>query len=185
MRALGLVALACALPACAPTVETPVEAAYRRDLRDAERVAAQLRQLPRVQSAHVTLTRPADDPLRRPDAPRAAPSASAVLVLAPDVRRPDKGDAAAAPDAAAIPVALATDVRALVAAVAPEIAAERVTVVARPAAPPIELRRVGPFEVTRASRRPLLAALLALLALCAALGATLALRERGRRNAAA
>lgn len=179
-----LVSLTSSLPACAPTVETPAEAAYRRDLRDAERIAAQLRQLPRVRSAHVTLTRPADDPLRSPDATRPAPSASAVLVLAPDVRRPDNADHGALPDGTTS-AALTTDVRALVAAVAPEISLERVAVVARPAAPPVELHRVGPFEVTRDSRRPLLAALLVLLVICAALGATLALRERGRRNAAA
>lgn len=121
-----------------------------------------------VLDAGVTLTRAVEDPLRDP-APPPPPSASVVLAL----------------DARAAPGALDADARALVAAVAPEVPAASVTVLARPVAPPPVLARLGPFEVARASRTPLLAALLGLLALCAGLGSALALRERARRAASA
>lgn len=177
LAAALLLATLAALSGCAPTVETPAEAAYRRDLRDAQRISAQLLGLPRVKSAHVTLTRPAADPLRSPAAIAQLPSASVVLVLHREVRH--GGDSLPSPAPPASP--LAADARALVTAVAPELSAERIAVLAHPEAPPVELSRVGPFEVTSGSRRPLLIALLCLLALCAGLGATLAVRERARR----
>jgi hypothetical protein len=167
-----LLLLLLALPCCAPTVDTPAEASYRRDLRDAERIAAQLRHLPLVREAHVTLTRPAEDPLRPSGA--ATPTASASVVLDVDLSREGGADAAA----------LTADARALVTAVAPEVAPAAVTVLARPPEPAPVLTRVGPFAVARRSRGPLLAALLGLLALCAGLGATLAARERSRRAGA-
>jgi hypothetical protein len=175
--ALALAAALSALSGCAPTVETPVEAGYRRDLRDAQRISAQLLQLPRVKSAHVTLTRPAADPLRSATSIEQPPSASVVLVLHREARHAGDPRPSLAPPASQ----LAADARALVTAVAPELSAQRIAVLAHPEAPPVELSRVGPFEVTSASRRPLLIALLCLLALCAGLGATLAVRERARR----
>lgn len=168
------------LAGCAPSVETPAEAGYRRDLRDAERLAAQLRQLPAVREAHVTLTRPVVDPLRQPAAPNAstppgtsAPPGAAAILLSLD----------GALDGAAEAEALARDARALALAVAPELPPSAVAVVARAKEPPPVLSKVGPFEVARRSRAPLLAALLGLLAACAGLGLTLAVRERGRRAA--
>lgn len=172
----GLALLAAAslpLAACAPSVETPAEAGYRRDLRDAERLAAQLRHLPAVREAHVTLTRPVVDPLRQPAAPSADPPGAAAILLSLD----------GALAGAAETDALARDARALALAIAPELPPSAVAVVARAKEPPPVLARVGPFEVARRSRAPLLAALLGLLAACAGLGITLALRERGRRLA--
>jgi hypothetical protein len=174
-RALPLLLAAlCSLGACSPSVDTPAEAGYRRDLRDAERVAAQLRHLPMVRQAHVTLTRPVVDPLRPTAIAAGAPesaAATASVVLEVDAAREGGVDTAA----------LTADARALVTAVAPELAPAAVTVIARNAAPPPVLAKVGPFDVARRSRGPLLAALLGLLALCAGLGATLAARERSRR----
>ncbi len=166
-----LAATSLPLTACAPSVETPAEAGYRRDLRDAARLAAQLRHLPSVREAHVTLTRPVVDPLRQPAAPSAsAPPGAAAILLSLD------GALAGAAEADA----LARDARALALAVAPELPPAAISVVARAKEPPPVLAKVGPFEVARRSRAPLLAALLGLLAACAGLGITLALRERGR-----
>lgn len=152
------------LAACAPTIESPEQASYQRDLRDATRAAAQLEHLPHVRAAHVTLSRAIEDPLRvEPPAPSAA---SVVLVVDDDARA----------------AALADDARAIVLAIAPELPPERVTVLARAEPPPIPWVRVGPFRVAPASRRPLLVAACALLALCAVLGVALALRERSRRG---
>ncbi len=183
----GLALLAAAwlpLAGCAPSVETPAEAGYRRDLRDAERLAAQLRQLPSVREAHVTLTRPVADPLRQPAAasastPPGTSAASAASAGAAAILLSLDGALVGAAEADA----LARDARALALAVAPELPPSAVAVVARAKEPPPVLAKVGPFEVARRSRAPLLAALLGLLAACAGLGLTLAVRERGRRFA--
>jgi hypothetical protein len=148
---------------CTPTIDTPEEAARQRDLRDADRVVQQLLRVPMIERASVTLTRGAADPLRAFVPP--APAASAVIQI----------------DARAEPSVIAADVRAVVTAVAPEITGDRVTVIARPRAPLPQLVQVGPFAVARGSRAALLAALLGLLALCAGLGVSLALRERAHR----
>jgi hypothetical protein len=149
--------------ACTPTLDTPEDAAHHRDLRDADRVAQQLLRVPMIERASVTLTRGAADPLRAIGPPPA--SASAVVQI----------------DARADASSIAADVRAVVTAVAPEIAADRVTVIARPRAPLPQLVHLGPFVVARSSRAPLLAAVLGLLVLCAGLGVALALRERAHR----
>lgn len=157
--------VACAASvACAPTVESPAEAGHRRDLRDAAIIAQQLGHVPLVQAAHVTLTRPTADVLR--GEPGAAP-ASASVVLVHDAR--------------AEAAALTRDARALVTAVAPEVTSARIAVVTRPSAPPPVLAAVGPFQVAAGSRSGVMAALVALLAACAGLGITLAVRERSRR----
>ena len=157
-------AVAAALAACAPTVETPADAAHRRDLRDAAAIAAQLARLPMVTHADVVLRRPVADPLRA--APPAAATAAVLLVH----------------EARAAGGSLVADARALVAGAAPEVAPEHLTVVARPAAPPVVLAPVGPFRVAASSRPGLVATLVALLALCAGLGVTLAWRERQRAS---
>lgn len=175
-----LAAAALPLAACTPSVETPAEAGYRRDLRDAERLAAQLRHLPSVREAHVTLTRPVVDPLRQPAAPSAFPPGTSAASGAAAILLSLDGALVGAAEADA----LARDARALALAVAPELPPSAVAVVARAEEPPPVLSKVGPFEVARRSRAPLLAALLGLLAACAGLGITLAVRERGRRFAA-
>jgi type III secretory pathway lipoprotein EscJ len=162
-----LAIVACAVtapPSCVPTVETPDQAGQRRDLRDADQIAQQLARVPMVQRAHVTLTRPVVDPLHASAREPTPASASAVVLIDP---RADGN-------------AISTDVRALVTAIAPEIRADRITVIARPSAPPPLLARLGPFSVARSSRPALLATLIGLLALCAGLGLTMAVREHSR-----
>lgn len=159
-RAAAL-ALAAALAAgCAPPVVTASEAGRARDERDAAALAATLRRLPLVREVHVTLTRPVADPLSG-SAP--APAAAAALLLH---------------DPRASSSELAQDARALIAAAAPEVAPERLAVLARPSAPPPVLATVGPFSVARQSRPALVAALVGLLGLCAVLAGVLAWRER-------
>ena len=160
------IAAALGISACAPPVDGPVAHQRAIDRDDADRLAAQLGQLPGVVAASVVLHHALRDPLAvTPPAP-----ATAAAVISVD----DRADRDAIRGAAAR----------LIHATLPELPAG--------AALPIEvnatvrratLARVGPFSVEASSRTPLKATLaLACLAI-AALAALLARRHR-RGNSA-
>jgi type III secretory pathway lipoprotein EscJ len=145
--------------ACAPTIDGPVERQRTRDRHDADRLAAQLAQLPGAIRAEVTLHRPIVDPLTR----LATPPSAAVLVVIDD---------------GADRQAITRGALALVRGTAPEIAEPAIVVelgAVRPA-----LSRVGPFTVAASSRGPLIGALAGGLGLVALLAGYLAWRERWR-----
>ena len=159
------IAAALAISACAPPVDGPVDHQRTIDRDDADRLGAQLAQLPGVVTASVVLHHAIRDPLAMtPPTP-----ATAAAVIGVD----DHADRDAIRSAAAR----------LIRATLPELPTA--------AAPPIEinatvhratLARVGPFSVEDSSRTPLKTTLaLACLAI-AALAATLALRARHHRR---
>jgi type III secretory pathway lipoprotein EscJ len=146
-----------ALVACAPQLDGPLERQRAIDRGDADRLAAQLAQLPGAVRADVTLHRPAIDPLTE----AASPGSAAVLIVVDD--RADRG-------------AITRSAIALVRGTAPEIAEPSVVVELGAVRP--QLATVGPFTVD-ARDKPRLVALLAIaLALIALLSGLVALRER-------
>lgn len=156
---LGIVALV-ALVACAPTVDGPTERRRAADREDADRLAAQLSQLPGTVSAGVTLHRPAGDPL----AP-ASPASGLALIVVDDAADRD---------------GITRTARSLFAATAPEVTAPAIEVVVGGHRP--QLASVGPFSVADSSARPLRVLLAVALGLLAVLAAWIALRESQRRG---
>jgi len=150
-----------ALAACAPAIDGPVERQRAIDREDSAHLSVQLAHLPGVVQADAALHRPTVDPLTQLASP-----ASAAIVLVVD----DRADRAAVMSSA----------RQLARATAPEIPEPMIAVelgATRPTLAPL-----GPFSVEASSKpylRGLLAALLALLAVCAAY---IAWRERYRRR---
>src|SRR6476469_9831639 len=69
-----------ALAACAPSIDGPIDHQRMIDRGDADRLAAQLAQLPGAVRAEVTLRRPVVDPLTEASSPPGA----AVLVVVDD-----------------------------------------------------------------------------------------------------
>lgn len=157
---ISVFALACALAACAPTVDTALTRQRAVDREDSARLAAQLGALPGVVRSDVVLQRAVNDPLGA-SAPAAA---SAVLIV------DDRADRAALTAAA----------RALARALVP--GAEPAIVVEVGAIRPV-LAHVGPFAVEAAGKTRLkvtLAIAFALIALLAGYIAWSALRQRPR-----
>lgn len=131
---------AIALAACAPTVDGPIEHQRTIDREDADRLSAQISQLPGVVGAQVVLHHAARDPLALTPA---APAVFSAVITTDDGAAPDELRAAA------IRLARAT---------APELgsalAVEVVPVVHR-----AQLAKVGPFWVEDRSQRALRATL--------------------------
>jgi len=146
---------------CAPTVGGPVEHQRAADLEDGDRLAAELVALPGAVSAHATLRRPVADPL---SVAPPSPAGAAILVVIDD--KADRG-------------ATLRDARALVRAVAPEIAEPQIVV--EVGAVRAQLATVGPFTVEAGSRGLLRGVLAALLALVAALAGYVAWRLAPRK----
>ncbi|MCX5743795.1 MAG: hypothetical protein NT062_14985 [Proteobacteria bacterium] len=149
--------------ACAPIVDGPVDHQRARDRNDETRLAAQLELLPGARHARVTIQRPVMDPLMPSPTPGPA-TGSVVIVVETEADR-----------------ARITDrTRALVHAVAPEVADPTIDVeVDRP---PPRLARVGPFTVEEGSRTPLRIALAIAFLVIAALGVGLARNAQRRGN---
>lgn len=160
LRIVALVVLA--LAACAPAVDGPTERRRAADREDADRLAAQLTQLPGTVTAGVTVHRPAMDPLAL--AP-ASPATGLALIVVDDSADRD---------------AITRTARSLFAATAPEVAAPAIEVVVGGHRP--QLASVGPFTVSASSARPLRAVLAGALGLVALLAAWIALRESQRRG---
>lgn len=160
---LGIIALlAAAIAACAPAVDGPTERRRAADREDADRLAAQLAQLPGTVSVGVTLHRPAADPL----APSpASPATGLALIVVDDSVERD---------------AMTRTARSLFAASAPEVTAPAIEVVVGGRRP--QLANVGPFSVAEGSARPLRVVLAGALGLLAVLAAWIALREGQRRG---
>jgi len=127
------------------------------DREDADRLAAQLAQLPGTVSAGVTLHRPAIDPFA--SAPASPASGLALIVI----------------DDAADRDAIARTARSLFAASAPEVPSPAIEVVV--GGHRAKLASVGPFTVAEGSARPLRVVLAGSLGLLAVLAAWIALRE--------
>jgi len=152
-------AIAVAIAACAPQVDTPAERQRAIDRADADRLAAELAALPGAVRATAELHRPVVDPFTL----RASrPSAAIVIVV------DDRADRRAVSAAA----------WRLVRGAAPEIPEPAIAIELGAVRP--ELARVGPFTVDAGSRRPLAATLAAALALIAALAGFIAWRERAQ-----
>ena len=161
MPRAGAIAIACAIAACAPAIDGPIERARAADLADGDRLALELAALPGVRAAHAILHRPARDPLTGDVQPA---SAAVLLVVDASV---DRASVTAAAAALARGVAPMIDHPAIVVEPIPSPAAGA------------ELVTVSPFEVARGSRGILIAALALGLALIAGLAVALALRYRG------
>lgn len=151
--------LAGALPACAPTIDGPVERQRAADRADADRLARQLGQLPGAVRAEVTLHRPSLDPLSE----IATPPSAAILVVVDD-----KADKRAITRAAA----------SLLRGTAPEIPDPEIVVEVGAIRP--VMAKVGPFSVDVRSKRALAGALGLAFGLVAALAIWIAWRERWR-----
>ncbi len=147
---------------CAPVVDTPADQQRAVDVRDGDRLAAQVRLLPGVVRAEVTLERPVADPLGTE--PARNPALAIVTIV------DDRADRAAT----------RANVVALAHALAPALPA---TVIVEVGAIRPTLADVGPFAVEAHSKRPLKAVLALLLALVAALAAALAVRQRRGKSA--
>ena len=149
--------LVLALVACAPQIDGPIERQRTIDRGDADRLAAQLAQLPGAVRAEVTLHRPVVDPLSE----ATTPASAAVLVVVDD-----KADRAA----------ITRSALALVRGTAPEIAEPAIVV--ELGAVRADIAHVGPFAV-EAKTKPRLVALLSIaLALIALLSGYIAWRAR-------
>ncbi len=153
MRALVFLALI----GCAPAIDGPAERQRTIDREDADRLAAQLGQLPGAVRAEVTLHRAVRDPLTRETSPA---SAAAIVVV------DDKADRDAVVAAA----------RRLVHGAAPDIAEPDVAIEVGAVRP--VLAAVGPFTVAARDKPRLVGTLAAVLAVIAALAAWIAWRER-------
>jgi hypothetical protein len=152
--------LACAIAACAPTVDAPAERARAADLADSDRLSAQLGALPAAWSAHATIRHAFREPLTA----AATPAIATALIVVEE-----SADRAAIQRAA----------DALVRAAVPEAAAPTIIVVT--GAPRPELANVGPFRVERHSRVPLLATLAVCLIAIAVLAVAYARNVRSDR----
>jgi type III secretory pathway lipoprotein EscJ len=152
--------IACALVACAPRVDGPVERQRTADRDDSVALGAQLAKLPGAMSATATIHRAARDPL---GVSPASNSSVAVLIVVDD-----------ATDRAATTTAATTLVKATV----PEVNAPAVVVLV--GAHRAELAKVGPFVVDKDSAGALKAALAIALVVIVALAGWIAMRERKR-----
>ena len=151
-----------ALAACAPSVDGPRERQRAVDREDADRLAAQLRELPGTVSASVTLHRAHRDPL---GATAPTPASGIALVVVDDAANRDQ---------------IAQLATAAFAATAPDVPDRVVQVVVgahRPA-----LASVGPFTVTEDSKPTLRIVLALALGLIALLAGWIAFRESQRRG---
>jgi type III secretory pathway lipoprotein EscJ len=149
--------MAIALAACAPPIDGPIDHQRTIDTADAERLAAQLSQLPGAVRAEVTLHRPVVDPLTEASTP---PSAAVLVVV------DDKADRRAVTRSAV----------ALVRGTAPEIPEPEIVVELGAVRP--QMASIGPLTV-EARTKPTLVALLAIaFALIAGLAGWVAWRER-------
>jgi hypothetical protein len=154
---VALIVIACV--ACAPQIDGPVERQRAIDREDADRLAAQLAQLPGAVRAEVTLRRPVVDPLTE----TATPASAAILVVVDD--RAD-------------PRAITRSAIALSRGTAPEVPEPAIVIEIGAVRP--ELANVGPFAVDVRDRPRLVAALAIALAAISLLAAYIAWRERWR-----
>lgn len=148
------------LASCAPTVDGPAERRRAADREDADRLSAQLAQLPGTVSAGVTIHRPAIDPLARS---LASPATGLALIVIDDAADRD---------------GITRTARSLFAATAPEVASPAIEVIVGGHRP--QLASVGPFSVAEGSAKPLRVVLAGALGLLAVLAAWVALRESRR-----
>lgn len=148
-------------------VPAPADVAMAKDVRDGDRLAAQLQNVPGVVAATVLLRRPHRDPWTgRGSTPDSGASASVLVV-------------GAVPSPSVV-----TD---LARAALPEVAPDRLLVRVLPTstptvstASPTHLARVGPFWVAERSRLPLTAAMVCLLGVVFGLSVLLLRRERNK-----
>jgi hypothetical protein len=157
--------IALAVAACAPDVPTPADEQRAIDRADADRLAAAVTALPGTVTARAELHRFIADPFA-PHAPRPPADATIVIVTTADA------DATAATATAKALAATAG------------VPAPRITVARLPPSSPAmtALARIGPFDVASTSATALRLTLVGLLAIIAAVAASVIARYLRRGN---